>query len=331
MYLLGRNALHFRNLFLVLLFQALSAFGGPLEEARSFIDQKDYESARPLLETAVKNPDTKAQASLLLTSTCSELGDWKSAVKYGEIATELLPENSDAHYQYAVALRTKMTNTGKMKAMFTIGAYKDALAAALKFDPHNTDALSERIGYLINAPGIAGGDLDDAEKELINLEKLDWKLAKQMQITLGVKREDSPAAIRVAREILERYPEDVEVRWFLGLLLQQNNQFREADAQFAQIVDDQEYDLGLRALYQRARSRLLGDYELEEAIRIFELYLSKLGEPSPRLASKAVTLWRIGMTQEKLGHLDKARVSYRAALKLEPDLKEAKKALKKLK
>ena len=106
-----------KNLFLILLFPAFAAFGGSLEEARSLIDQEQFEMARSLLETAVKNPANEAEASLLLTSTFDELGDWKSAVKYGEKATELLPKSSDAHYRYAVALRTKMMNSGKMKAI----------------------------------------------------------------------------------------------------------------------------------------------------------------------------------------------------------------------
>ncbi len=117
----------------------------------------------------------------------------------------------------------------------------------------------------------------------------------------------------------------------IGILLQQNNQFKEADAQFAQIVDNDDQDLALGALYQRGRSRVLGEYELEEAILMFENYITKLVEPSPRMASKAAALWRIGMAQEQLGHRDKARASYRAALKREPDFKEAKQSLKRLK
>lgn len=126
----------FKNLFLILLFPAFAAYAGPLEEARSLVDQEKYELARPLLETAVKNPADEAEASLLLTTTCSQLGDWKSAVNYGENAIELLPKSSDAHYRYAVALRIKMTNNGKMKAMFTLGTYAQRQSLVCNQLPH---------------------------------------------------------------------------------------------------------------------------------------------------------------------------------------------------
>ncbi len=319
------------RLVLVAVLAAVSVVAAPLDEAKGLIEAKSFEEARPLLEKAYKIAANEAEAALLLTQVCNELGDWKAGVTYGKRAVKLLPDNPDAHYQYAVALRQKMTNSGKMKAMFTIGTYKDELEIVLKLDPKNADALAEQIGFLTNAPGVAGGDLDEAEEGLARLEKLDWLLAKQMQLGIEMKREDTLAAKNVTKEILKRYPNESSTHATYGYLLQQDNKFEEADEQFAQLLEDDDHQIAMTALYQRGRTRVLGKYELEEAILMFESYLLKLDDDSPGLPSEAGALWRIGMAYELLGQIENARTAYKKAIKLEPDFKEAKKALKKLK
>jgi tetratricopeptide (TPR) repeat protein len=133
------------------------------------------------------------------------------------------------------------------------------------------------------------------------------------------------------KQILNRYPNESPIRAAYGYLLQQENQFKQADEQFVQLLEDDDHQIAMTALYQRGRTRVLGKYELEEAILMFESYILKLDDDSPGLASEAGALWRIGMAYELLGQTENARTAYKKAVKLEPDFKEAKKSLKKLK
>lgn len=325
-----RHVMMLRILFILLL-TTVTAIAGSLDEARGLIEEGRFEEAMPLLEKALKKSVSEAEAVLLLTRVCNALEDWESGVKYGKRAVKLLADETDAHYEYAVALRTKMSNVGKTRAMFTIGKYKSELKTAINLDPKNVDALTERIGFLINAPGIAGGDLEEAEKEVVKLEKLDWLVAKQMQLGIEMQREDILAAIKVSKEILKRHPDHAGTLSVFGYLLQQNDQFKEADAQFEQLVDSEDKEVALAALYQRGRTRVLGNYQLDEAITMFETYIERLGAGSPKLPSEAAAFWRIGMTYQNLGQLDHARGAYERALKIEPDFKEARDSLKKLK
>ena len=319
-----------RILFIFLL-TAVTAIAGSLDEARGLIEEERFEEARPLLEKALKNSAAEAEALLLLTRVCNAMEDWESGVKYGKRAVKLLPDETDAHYQYAVALRMKMSNVGKTRAMFTIGSYKKGLKTAISLDPTNVDALTERIGFLINAPGIAGGDLDEAEKEVVKLEKIDWLVAKQMQLGIEMKREDILGAIKVSEEILKRHPDHAGTRSALGYLLQRNDQFKEADVQFAQLVESEDKEVAMAALYQRGRTRVLGNFQLDEAITMFETYIERLGAGFSDLPSEAAALWRIGLAYQNLGQLDHARGAYESALEIEPDFKEARQSLKKLK
>ncbi len=316
----------FRTVVLVLL-SAVAAIAGPLERGEGLINDGEYSQAIPFLEQAAKNAGTEAEAVLLLTQAYNQLDDWESGVKYGKRAVKLAPKTADAHYRYAVALRLKMSNVGKTRALFTVRTYKKEVKLAVTLDPTHIDALTERIGFLINAPGVAGGDLEEAETELIKLEKLDWLVAKQMQLGIEVKREDVLAAINVSKEILKRYPDNLEIRLALGQLLQQENRFTEADVQFGLLVESDDAEAQLGALYQRGRSRVLGKYESDDAIEMFETYIKRLGKGSSRLPSEAAARWRMGMAYENLGRVDAARASFEWALRLDPDLKEAGKSL----
>jgi tetratricopeptide (TPR) repeat protein len=317
--------------FILVLCCAAPGFAAIVDDAAALMDQGHFEEARPLLEKAVEDSNTETSAVLLLVQTCNELEDWEAGVDYGKRAVKLLPKSSDAHYQYAVALRTKMTSVGKARAMFTIRTYKKELKEAIRLDPKNVDAIVERIGFLINAPGVAGGDLDEAEAELAGLERLNWLLAKKMQLGIAIRREDVLAATNVSKEILKRHPDDAETRSALAFAFQQDKRFDKADAQFAQLVQNEDREVALGALYQRGRTRVLGNYELEEAISMFERYVQELGEGNPRLVPKAAAVWRIGMAYQQLGKIDRARHSFEEALRLDPDFKEAKDSLKKLK
>jgi hypothetical protein len=55
----------------------------------------------------------------------------------GKQPIELLPDGSEAHFEYAVALRHKMIQVTKSKAMFVIGDYKAELRRAIELDPKN--------------------------------------------------------------------------------------------------------------------------------------------------------------------------------------------------
>jgi tetratricopeptide (TPR) repeat protein len=316
---------------LILTLAAATVFAGSLDQAKDLIDEGQFAEAKLLLEKALKDSATEAQAAFLLTRACNGSGNWKDGVEYGKRAAELLPNSSEAHYEYAVALRNKMSNVGIMKAMLALGTYKDELKAAIELDPKNTDALSERIGYLTNAPGIAGGDLDEAEREAAKLEKLDWQLAKQMQIGIKAARKDTPAAVAIAHELLARYPDDTDAHSSLGFALQLDEQWKAADEQFAIVAAHEDREVALPALYQRGRTRILGEYALEEAVGFFGEYIEKIGDGFPGLPDQAAAHWRCGMAQELLGQKAAARTSYERAVELNPDFAEAKQALKKLK
>ena len=118
--------------------------------------KRDPPTAFNVLQKAAEDEAARPRAVQLLATLCNRSGDIEGALRYGEQATQLLPETSDVWLQYAIAMRNKFSQS-TWYAMTHAGDYRRVLNVALALDPHNYHAWSERIAYLILAPSIAGG------------------------------------------------------------------------------------------------------------------------------------------------------------------------------
>ena len=211
-----------KNLAIALLVAIASsgpALGASLEDARDLIEKERFEAALTLLGQAGP-PAEEAQRLLLLTRALNGLGDWERGVEAGERAAEMAASSSEAHLAYAIALGNKLASVGRMRAMMTIGDYKNALAKARELDPNDVDARIEEIGFLLSAPGVAGGSKSKAEDKLGELRSLDARQADLLQGDLKRSEGDVDAAIELYRRVLETSPGDPDAYVRLGFAFQ---------------------------------------------------------------------------------------------------------------
>ena len=312
------------------LLPALALCGGTLEQARQLIDDGNYEAARQLLEPATSDPALGAEALVLLTEAYSKSGDFEQGVQSGRRAIAAAPDSSAAHYQYAYALRIKMSSIGRLKAMFSLGAYKKAIKRAIELDPGNVAARQEEIGYLMYAPSIAGGSIERARERVDALRPIDWRAATIALAEVEFQDKNPEAALEAYGRVLERDAGDAGCRLDLALLLQRLERFREADRHFARLADDPDPYYALTGLYQRARSRILGAYEPEQATKYLLSYIEKRPNARRDVPSRSNAYWRLGNAYEQLDRRDDARRAYRRALDLDGDNKSARKAFERL-
>ncbi len=113
----------------------------------------------------------------------------------------------------------------------------------------------------------------------------------------------------------------------LAIFTRIKNGFDEAFEIFEQMIADSSENWS--ALYQIGRTGALSGKNLDRAEACYKLYLQN--ERGPNNPSLASTHCRLGMVYEHKRQKDLAGKEYRAALKLDPELEQAKKALKKLK
>ena len=303
---------------------------GTTDLARKAIVEGRLEEARRMLEGRSEGM-AEGERLELLTQVCTELGDDEAGVRHGQEAVEASPTSSNAHFRYAVAVRTKMQRVSRVKAMFLIGTYKQALGRARELDPRNLDAREEEIGFLAQAPKIAGGDLDRARALAAELAALHPHRGLKAQIEIETGSGDPARATALFREALAGEDADnPRMRQLLAFHLQRQGQFREADVEFQLLEAAKDPRVATGALYQRARTRILGRYEPDQAIRFLEQFLERVTDDLPGQPSRSHAYWRLGNANEQLNRTAQARAAYSRALELDPDNQDAKKALKSL-
>ena len=318
-----------RRILIVSMLLCAPVFAAPLDEARALIDGGSYDEARTILERSVEDTKLKPQSLILLTRLSNELEDYDSGIRYGKQAVKLSPDSADAHFQYAVALRTKISKVSKVKAMFSLGTYKKELRTARELAPDDPDARNEEIGFLVTAPGVAGGDIDLAWQRALELEKLDWRGGLRWQAEIQFKKKDDEAGVATLREMLEKDPQSSGPRFRLAYWYQSHERYDEADHEFEILQADDVPRISMNALYQRGRTRVLGDYEQQQAVEFLQKYVETLPADPEGLPGNESAYWRIGNAYEQSGRNDDARRAYQRSLAIK-ETEQARKSLKAL-
>jgi tetratricopeptide (TPR) repeat protein len=304
---------------------------GPIEEARTLMEQGRYEQAVAVLEEALRDEALKPAALVEITRLYNETQDYEKGVDYGEQAVEALPESSTAHLEYARALKFKMNEISRMRATFLIGTYKKELRKALELDPQNVEARVEEIGFFLHAPGIIGGSETKAQERIDRLKQTAWRDAMLMQAELQRKQEDPAGAIRTYDEMIGRDAEDKMARQALAFALQSSGKYREADPHFGVLLEGDDARRSMMARYQLARSRVLGEYEQLEAVDYLLGYIERLTDSIRGVPSESSAYWRLGLAYKQLGRVNEAREALERAVALDGDNEQAQESLQHLK
>lgn len=315
------------SLALCLALGASAAAASESQAIDALLAKRQFAAALERLEQASSIPE--GERAVLRARAHLGLGDWEPSVRQAERATKLAPDNAAAHLIHAQALSAKMNEVSPMRALMSVGAYKRALARALELDPDNVDARTEEIGYLTYAPGIAGGDKEKAQTRIDELEAIDVRQALQMQAGLLRQLGDEQGALEVRRTLLDQDPDDEQAALDLALALIRVERFEESDPILGRLERSDDERISLSAIYQLGRSRVLGKYDVATGIEYLDRYVAG-ADPPAGLPTKAQAYWRRGEGLALEGDLEAARGSLEEALRRDPDLKQAREALKAL-
>ncbi|MCI5046762.1 MAG: hypothetical protein MRY59_04605 [Aquisalinus sp.] len=260
------------------------------------------------------------------------LGDGLKAIAAAERALDADESCIAAHMAMLDAIQLRFEEVGGMKALPLAGKYRRSLAKALEVDPDNVEIRSREIGFLINAPGIAGGSKRKAKQRIDDLRKLDAIAAADMTVMLAKSNDDNNEIIEALAAYVALSPDDQGARIEHVIFLREAGRYREADekiVEYATIPGDDFYRLAL--LFLRGTVRVLGEYELVEAEEFFQQYIDEIESvDNQSLPDKARTLAYIGESRQLRGDKEGAIQAYEAAITLNPEEQKAVNGLKSL-
>jgi len=309
-----------------------------LEELRETVDRArlDAQLTRIAAARDAAEGDARGLLTVLLAEGHRMRGDLERAHELATEGVERLPENSQAHFILAETIMARVVReaeTGGVTAMVAalddVKRYQAELAAAVALDPGNVDARVRQIIVLAFGPWPIGnkkraralieelGEHDPFRRDF-------W----QVQLLVGDDaRVDE--AIEGFRALEEQAPGDPDVLYNLGELLAKQDRWRDAAAEFDRLVEDPRTQRSFQAMYQGAKARSAGGFELERALADLEEFeaVRPLGDLMPGLDRVA---FHRGNVLAGLGRVEEARAAYLRSLELAPDRERVRAALEAL-
>ncbi len=137
-------------------------------------------------------------------------GDAKQAVALYEKALEAAPADASLHTDYAAALAVRIGQVNFMAQGFVAAKMLQAYERSVEIDPNHLTGWIGLCRYYLNAPPIAGGSADKAERYA---RKVHARVPWLGEVELGLvaeKRGNKEAAATHFRTALADHPDHAE-------------------------------------------------------------------------------------------------------------------------
>lgn len=307
---------------ILLLWPAPSSAGADdLSGVQQQFDAGNYASAMNTLRALVSQSPGNAVVHYWLGRCYYEMRDYSNAVSELEKATQLDP-NSSAYHDWLG--RAYGEEAAREKSFLLARRVKKEFQAAVQDNGSNIDARRDLEEYLLQAPWIVGGSKDDALAQvnaIAQVSPVDGHLAKaDYESALGksdLAVEEYNAALSLKPQSIDPY---FEVANYYGL--QGKGTEVSALVEQAALVSPKDP----RLPFYRGVYHILNGTDLSLAEENLKSYIASSPERSNWPSHSMARYW-LGQLYEKQGNKMAAAEQYREALSLDPDDREAKRAL----
>jgi tetratricopeptide (TPR) repeat protein len=192
---------------------------------RVLYEEKDYEGAEQIFNELIRTQPDHEQALYYLGRIRFDHSDLNGAKDYLEKLNELVPDNPDYHLQLARVYSLKAKTSGFfMSKKKWAGRWKKQLERAYELDSSNVEIRRQLALYLLNAPGIGGGDKDrgmDIARGTIQTDEVTGHILTAYAYS---RSEDYAFAIREYNTVLNLDPENSKAHRGLGYLYMKRQQ-----------------------------------------------------------------------------------------------------------
>lgn len=269
-----------------------------------------------------------AQASLVEQGRIAMArGDNDAAIEILEKAVAQLPKSAEAHFHLGSAYGAKVQASGILAAARYAGSITQEFEKAVALDPKYVEAHYGLVQVYAGAPQMMGGSYEKAFEHAKAIKAIDPIVGHRAYAFTYTQQKNLDLAKKEYTDGIREEPGSAKAHSFFGQYLASTE--KNYPAAFAELEAALKLDPGyMPALYHLGRAASLGSANLargEEALKRYVACTPKENEPS--LASAH---YYLGTLCEKQGRKEEAKQGYQAALKLNPSLKSAAEALKRV-
>jgi tetratricopeptide (TPR) repeat protein len=239
-----------------------------LEQARKLYDHTDYQKSLDLLKAI---PQKDAAVYALMGRNYFMAGEYKQAAAALEKAVAEEPRNSDYILWLARTYGRRAEMANPLSALGQAAKARQFFEKAVELDSHNLDALDDLLDFYLQAPGVAGGGTEKAEKIVEMISRVDPAEGQWAQAKVDERRKEWKSAEEHLRRAVELGP---QAGRFVALarLLAKQRRYEESDHELA--LAEQMAPSSPKLLYDRAEVYIESHRNLELAKSLLERYLA---------------------------------------------------------
>jgi len=248
------------------------------------------------------------------------------AIEFGEKAIALDESNPEVHYLLGEAYISSLQQISKLKMISQVKKAKKEWERAAELDKNQIGARESLINFHLYAPGLMGGDKDEAKilaEEIFNSDSLKGRLSFGL---IHSRNEEYAKAENEYKKVIAADSEMWEGYSYLGDLYFMKKDFNDSHKMYLKVLDikpdnsDTYYNLG--------NCVLKSGQNLESGITYFETFLVNSANTFDGL--RAHVHCQIAEIYKKMSDAENAKKEYKKALEIDPSNKVAKKAIKQL-
>jgi tetratricopeptide (TPR) repeat protein len=312
----------------VFLLSASSLLAGSpkTDEGVRLFDAGKRAEARAALEAAAREDPKDARAAVYLGRIFLAQEDLDNAVLWFEKAVVLDAASSENQLWLGRAYGSQAQKANVFKQASLAGKVKKTFEKAVALDSNNIDARFALIDYYLQAPGIMGGSVEKARAEAAEIGKRDGLRGHRALGRIAEYEKNFDVALVAYARAEKEFPGKREPFFWMTNLYSKQKEYGKAFDVMEKLLHEQPAEL--LACFQIGSLAAQSGERLDRGKECLELYLAR--EPKKAEPSLAATHLVLGRIYEKKGSRDLARREYEAALKIDPALKDAQVALKKL-
>ena len=257
-----------------------------------------------------------------------QANDGDAAVKAFEKAIAASDKNAEYHLGLARALGVVAQKASVLRQPLLARRCKAEFERTVQLDPSNIPAREGLLQFYMIAPSVMGGSMEKAHEQAEAIFKINRLRGHIARGTLANREKDFVVVEREYRAAWTEFPDSAPSATSLAGFLANNRRADEALAVMEKFVAKEKDNL--TGLFWFGRVATTAGKQLdrgEQALRrvLASSALGVDGNPAP-----AAVNFRLGELLAKKGDKAGARQAYEAALRLNPNLEQVKKALKEL-
>ena len=298
---------------------------GLIEAAKRQFDSGNYTLAIATLQSAIAGAPSNAGAYYWLGRCYYELRDYDNAVAQLGKAVSLDGQNSLYHQWLGRAYGGK---ADKERSFSAARKVKSEFEAAVQLDPKNIPARRDLEEYCMDAPWIVGGNKDESAAQVTAIAALDpveGHLARAAYDVGGLKKPEQ--ADSEYRQVLAATPHRIEPYLEAADFWVKQNKTQDAAAAVEAAAKASPGDS--RIAYYRGVVDVISAGDPGGAETLLKSYVASTPDRSDWPSHAAARYW-MGRLDEAQGKRAEAAEQYRAALQLDPGMKDARARLENL-